>query len=74
MEIPSPTCPTWSHFIQDKVKNSIYLSLDKYMYKGSQYNFVFHFCELKCCIKNSVDPGSTRFTREFVSGFMLFFT
>ena len=27
-EIPCPTCPTWSHFIQDKLKISIYLSLD----------------------------------------------
>ena len=27
VEIP---CPTWSHFIQDKLKISIYLSLDKY--------------------------------------------
>ena len=39
-EIPGPTCPTRSHFIQDKLKIPIYLSLDKY--KGSQYNSVFH--------------------------------
>ena len=69
MEIPSLTCPTWSHFIQDKVENSIYLCLDRY--KGSQYNFVFHFNKLKCCIENSVDSGSTRFNREFISSFML---
>ena len=30
MEIPCLTCSTWSHFIQDKLKISIYLSLDKY--------------------------------------------
>ena len=30
VEMPCPTCPTWSHFIQDKLKISIYLSLDKY--------------------------------------------
>ena len=30
VEIPCLTCPTWSHFIQDKSKISIYLSLDKY--------------------------------------------
>ena len=30
VEIPCLTCPTWSHFIQDKLKISIYLSLDKY--------------------------------------------
>ena len=30
VEIPCRTCPTWSHFIQDKLKISIYLSLDKY--------------------------------------------
>ena len=29
VEIPCPTCPTWSHFVQDKLKISIYLSLDK---------------------------------------------
>ena len=29
VEIPCPTCPTCSHFIQDKFKISIYLSLDK---------------------------------------------
>ena len=29
VEIPCPTCPTWSHFIQDKLIISIYLSLDK---------------------------------------------
>ena len=30
VEIPCLTCPTWSYFIQDKLKISIYLSLDKY--------------------------------------------
>ena len=30
VEIPCPTCPTWSHFIQDKLKISLYLSLDKH--------------------------------------------
>ena len=30
VEIPCPTCPTWSLFIQDKLEISIYLSLDKY--------------------------------------------
>ena len=29
VEIPCLTCLTWSHFIQDKLKISIYLSLDK---------------------------------------------
>ena len=29
VEIPCLTCPTWSHFIQDKLKILIYLSLDK---------------------------------------------
>ena len=29
LEIPCSTCPTWSHLIQDKLKISIYLSLDK---------------------------------------------
>ena len=34
--------------------------------KGSQYNFVFHFNELNFCMENSVDPGSTLITREFI--------
>ena len=29
VEIPYPTCPTWSHFIQGKLKITIHLSLDK---------------------------------------------
>ena len=29
VEIPCLTCPTWSYFIQDKLKFSIYFSLDK---------------------------------------------
>ena len=29
VEIPCLTCPTLFHFIQDKLKISIYLSLDK---------------------------------------------
>ena len=54
VEIPCPTCLTWSHLIQDKSEIYIYLSLDKY--KGSQYNFAFHNYELNCCMENSVDP------------------
>ena len=30
VEIPCLTCLTWSHFTQDKLKISIYLSLDMY--------------------------------------------
>ena len=30
VEIPCPTCPNWSNFIQDKLKISTYLSLDRY--------------------------------------------
>ena len=29
VEIPCATCPTWPHFIQDKLKISTHLSLDK---------------------------------------------
>ena len=32
VEIPSMTCPVWSHFRQNKIEISIYLSLDKYKY------------------------------------------
>ena len=59
MEIPCPTFPTRSHFIQDKSKISIYLYLDKYNVL-SQYNSVFHilinYYELTSCIENGVDP------------------
>ena len=51
--------PTWSHFIQDKLKISIYLSLDKYKCM-KLYNSVFHilinYYELTSCIENSADP------------------
>ena len=38
-----PTCPTWSHFIQDKLNFSIYLSLDKckICIKSAWFNTVF---------------------------------
>ena len=41
VEIPCPTCSTWSHFIQDKLKISIYLSLDKYKCISSILYFIF---------------------------------
>ena len=69
MEIPSSTCPNLSYFIQDKVENYIYLSLDRF--KRSQYNFVCHFYELKCCME-TVLILNLHNTREFISGFMLF--
>ena len=60
MEIPCPTCPTWSHFIQDKLKISIYLSLDKCKcVKLIQFCILFiliNYYELISCIENSVDP------------------
>ena len=52
VEIPYPTCTTWSHFIQDKLKISIYLSLDKLKIC---YKVVFRIL-INCCIENSVDP------------------
>ena len=59
MEIPCPTCRTWSDFIQDKLEisstcpetsinkvNSIlYFELDQ-----------LFFIKLACCLENSVDP------------------
>ena len=61
MEIPCPTCPTWSHLIQDKLKISLYLSLDKCKICIKLINFVFHilinYYEFTCCIENSVNPG-----------------
>ena len=50
--------PDWSHFIQDKLKISIYLSLDKYKcIKLIQFWIsYFDYYELTS-IENSVDPG-----------------
>ena len=41
VEIPCPTCPTWSHFIQDKLKISIYLSLDKCKIRNKVYKILY---------------------------------
>ena len=51
VEIPCPTCPTWSHFIQDKLKISMYLSLDKYKLK-----MLINYYEFTGCIENIVYP------------------
>ena len=50
--------PDWSHFIQDKLKISIYVSLDKYKcIKLIQFCIsYFDYYELTSCIENSVDP------------------
>ena len=63
MEIPSPTCPTWSHFIQDKLKISIYLSLDrcKICYKVNKILYfiigtIITSSHVNSYIENSVDP------------------
>ena len=85
VEIPCPTCLTWSHFIQDKLKISIYLSLDKYKCNNEILYIIFlvNYYEFTCCIENSVDPdqlasseaswsGSTLFRRELKIGFLLF--
>ena len=58
VEIPCPTCPTWSHFIQDKLKIYIYLSLDKYKcIKLIQFCIsYFDYYELTAYIGNGVDP------------------
>ena len=50
MEIP---CPTWPHFIQDKLKISIYLSLGKY---NSIFHIMINYYKLTPCIENSGDP------------------
>ena len=56
MEIP---CLTWSHLIQDKLKNSFYLSVDKYkcikFIKSCIHDLISYY-EFTCCIENSVDP------------------
>ena len=50
-----PTCPTWSHFIQDKLK----ISIDKYKcikLINSLYHILINSYKFTCCIENSVDP------------------
>ena len=41
------------------------------------FHILINYYEFTCCIENSVDPdqlasGSTLFTRELISGFILF--
>ena len=60
VDIPCPTSPTWSHFIQEKLKISIYLSLDKCKICIKLINFcisyLINYYEFTCCFENSVDP------------------
>ena len=61
VELPCPTCPTWSHSIQDKLKISIFCPWTSTNVPVlSLYNPVFHilinYLELTSCIENSVDP------------------
>ena len=54
VEIPCLTCPTWSHFIQDKFEIYFYLSLDKYKcIKLMKY--LISYYEFTCCIEIGVD-------------------
>ena len=73
MEIPCPTCPTWSHFIQDKLKISICLSLDKF--KCINTIFAFHILinnyELTSCSGNSVDLDQLASLEQFRSQLMI---
>ena len=57
MEIPCPACPTWSHFIQDKLEISIYFVLGQ-VFKFIQFgtsNWINHF-KHAWCLENSADP------------------
>ena len=59
VEIPCLTWPTWSHFTQDKLKISIYLSLNKCKNCIKLLKFCisyFNYYEFTCCIENSVYP------------------
>ena len=49
-----PDLSDLSHFIQDKLKISIYLSLDKC--KICIFHILINYYEFTCCIENSVDP------------------
>ena len=53
----------WYIFIQDKLKISIYLSLDKYKQMNKVniilyivFHILINYKEFTCCIENSVDP------------------
>ena len=60
VEIPCPTCPTWSHIIQDKLKISFFLVFGQMQMYKSKYNSAYHiliyYYEFTCCIENIVDP------------------
>ena len=57
VEITCQTCLTWSHFIQDKLKISIYFALDKCKICYKVYKILyFIFLLFTCCIENTVDP------------------
>ena len=58
VEIPCPTCPTWSHFTHDKLKISIYFSLDKckICIKLLKFCISYFIMSSQCCIENSVYP------------------
>ena len=56
VEIPNPTCPTWPHFIQDKLKISIYLSLDKCKICYKVNKILYFVFWLIIMSENSVDP------------------
>ena len=54
MEIP---CPTWSHFIQDKLEIFMYLSWDKFKKVNSFLPFIFdNYYELTYYVENNVAP------------------
>ena len=52
VEIPCPTCPTWSHFIQVKLEISILYIL--YFY--SVFHIGLIILNLHVVLENSVDP------------------
>ena len=63
-----------SHFIQDKLEISIYLSRDKFKENlNTILYFIFdNYHELICCVENSVDPDQLASSEASRSGSTLF--
>ena len=72
VEIPWPTCPTWSHFIQDKLEISIYLpwDLDLHCFQLSLYlsrKFTFDINTVRtklCCLCIICPLGQVNFSLD----------
>ena len=56
VEIPCTTCPTWSHYIQDKLRISIYFINKVNAILCFIFNSYYELTMHACCMENSVLP------------------